>query len=244
MPSKKLLAPALLLACLSIPGVTARAQTSDRARAAAAIESLREQIKAHEAVLLAPSEKDRRTYAEFLSRPDTGLMRLLPREKWNMKLSTSGDGAYYSFTLRTNEYGRANDIGFEQGQLGVGFAGANFGFMLDLGEVSLEDVSEETEAVRFMASYKAPEAEAEARAAKRQFGGHEGHQAGPWIFRSRVPAVEGHTYALRSISYRDSDVLVAFRVVRKDTDGSVVLLWKILKTYPKPAFEPSAVAVQ
>lgn len=244
MPSTKLLAPALLLACLTLPGVAAQAQTSDRARAAAEIESLREQIKAHEAVLLAPSEKDRRTHAEFLSRPDTGLMRLLPREKWHLKLSTSGDGAYYSFTLRTNEYGRSVDIGLEQGQLRVGFAGANFGFMLDLGEVSLEDMTEETEAVRFMASFKAPVPEAEARAAHRQFAGHEGHQAGLWTYKSRVPAVAGHTYALRSINYRDSDVLVAFSVVRQDTDGSVVLLWKLLKTYPKPQIEPTVVAAQ
>lgn len=235
---------ALSLVCVGAACVTTRAQTTDRARAAAEIESLREQVKAQEAALLAPSDEDRKAYAEFLARPDTGLIRLLPRGKWDTKLSIRGGGAYYSFTRLTHEYGSGSDVELQQGNLMVGFAGADFGLMLDLGEVPLEVVSEETEAVRFMASYKAPVAEAEARAAYRQFGDREGHQAGPWTYRSSLPAVAGHTYALRSISYRESDVLVAFSVVRKDADGSVVLLWKLLKSYPKPALEQSVAAGQ
>lgn len=235
---------ALSLVCVGAACVSARAQTTDRARAAAEIESLREQIKAREAALLAPSDEDRKAYAEFLARPDTGLIRLLPRGKWDGKLSIRGGGAYYSFTRLTHEYGYGSDVELQQGNLMVGFAGADFGLMLDLGEVPLEVVSEETEAVRFMASYKAPSAEAEARAAYRQFGSREGHEAGPWTYRSSLPAVAGHTYALRSINYRESDVLVAFSVVRREADGSVVLLGKLLKNYPKPTLEQNVAAGQ
>ena len=42
------------------------------------------------------------------------------------------------------------------------------------------------------------------------------------------------TYLLRSINYGESDVLVALRVVRKDTDGSVIIVWKLLKKYSAP----------
>jgi hypothetical protein len=124
--------------------------------------------------------------------------------------------------------------------MGVGFAGADFGFLVSLGDMPVENVSEETEAVQFMASFKTPSAELEARASYRQFAYHPGHQAGRWTYRSRLPAVENQTYALRSVNYDRSDVLVAFRVVRKDADGSVVLLWKILKKYPKPLLERAA----
>lgn len=234
---------ALFLLCVTMCA-QARAQGDGRARAAADIESLREKLKASEAVLLAPSDEDRKSYTEFLARPDTGLIRLLPRGKWDDKLSIHGGGAYYSFTRLTHEYGYGSDLELQQEQLQVGFAGADFGFMLDLGDVPLEGVSEETEAVRFMASYRTPSPEPEARAAYRQFAGREGHEAGPWTYKSRLPVVVGHTYALRSINYRESDVLVAFNVVRKDTDGSVILLWKLLKKYPKPTLEQNVATGQ
>jgi hypothetical protein len=234
MPFRKLLLLALPFVCLQLPCADVRAQAGDRAQAAAEIESLREQIKVREATLLAPSDEDRKAHAEFLAQPDTGLVRLLPREKWDSKLSTRGDGAYYSFTNRVHDYGRGTDIELQQDYLSVGFAGANFGFMVSLGDMPVENVSEESEAVQFMASFQPPSAEAEARASHRQFAWGEGHQAGQWTYRSRLPVAVGQTYALRSVSYDDSDVLVAFRVLRKDADGSVVLLWKMLKKYPKP----------
>jgi hypothetical protein len=226
---------AALLFSLNALSNNARAQTPDRAQAAAEIESLREQIKAREAVLLSVAREDQDAYAEFLAQPRTGLIRLLPRERWNGKLSTHGDGAYYSFTRLTHEYGFGSDIELEQDGLGVGFAGADFGFMVNLGNVPLETVTTETEAARFMAAFQTPSAEPEARKAYYQFGG--GQQSGQWTYKSRLPVFVNNTYVLRSVNYGGSDVLVAFRVVRKDFDGSVVLLWKVLKKYPKPSLE-------
>ena len=236
----KLLALALPFVCLAVLSPDVRAQADERARAAAEIESLREQIRSKEAVLLAPPKEDREAYAEFLARPGTGLIRLLPREKWDHKLSLRGGGAYYSFTRLAHDYGSGSDVSLEQGHFSVGFAGANFGFMVSLGDVPLEEVSVETDAVQFMASFRTPSAEAEARASYRQFAYGDGHAAGPWTYRRRLPAVAGRTYALRSVDYSHSDVLVAFRVLRKDSDGSVVLLWKLLEKYPKPVLKPDA----
>jgi hypothetical protein len=230
MPFRKLLPLALSFVCLQLLCADVRAQSGDRAQAAAEIESLRAQIKVREATLLAPSDEDRKAHAEFLAQPDTGLVRLLPREQWDGKLSTRGGGSYYSFSLRSNEYGRATDIGLEQGRLKVGFAGADFGFIADLGDVPLETVSTETQAVQFMAAFEVPSAEGAARRAGRQF--HPARREGDWDYVRSLPANAGRTYALRSIVYHDSDVLVAFRLLRKDADGSVVLLWKMLKKFP------------
>ena len=42
------------------------------------------------------------------------------------------------------------------------------------------------------------------------------------------------TYLLRSISYSRADILVALQVVRKDSDGSMIIAWKLLKSFATP----------
>ena len=53
-------------------------------------------------------------------------------------------------------------------------------------------------------------------------------------FQRTVPMKAGATYLVRSISFDTSDLLVAFNVVRIDTDGSAILSWKLLKSFPTP----------
>jgi hypothetical protein len=54
------------------------------------------------------------------------------------------------------------------------------------------------------------------------------------IYKNRFPVTVGHTYVLRAISYDEADTLVAFKVHRKDTDGSLIIFWKPIKNYEKP----------
>ena len=241
MSLRKLYAPALLFLLTLLLAPSALAQTDARAQAAADIESLRAQLKAKEAVLLSAPSEDRKAHAEFLAQKGTGLVRLLPREKWDGKLSTRGDGAFYSFASRTHEYGRATDIGLDQDYFGVGFAGASFGFMSNVGDVPLELLSVDAEPVRFPASFRAPTLEADARAAYRSFE-VDGRREGEFVYKNHLPVAVGSTYVVRSINYDESDVLVAFRVIRKDTDGSVVLLWKMLEEFPKPTLQRNVAA--
>ena len=91
-----------LISLISIDGV---AQSQDRAQIEKEIEVLREQLRQKEEQLgqkelefLAPSPEDRAQFAEFLLQPDTGLARLLPREKYREKLNIREGGAYFSFT--------------------------------------------------------------------------------------------------------------------------------------------------
>lgn len=241
MSVRKPFAPALLFSLTLLCAPCVLAQTDSRAQAAAEIESLREQIRAKEAVLLSPSKEDRKAHAEFLAQPGTGLVRLLPREEWNGKLSTRGGGAYYSFTRLRHEYDYGTNIGFEQGSLSARLAGASFGFMANLGDAPLEALTAETEAVQYMASYKTPAFEPDARKSQMQFGG-AGYEVGGVTYKDTVPVSVGSTYALRSVEYNNSDVLVAFRVLRKDSDGSVVLLWKMLEEFPKPTLQRNVAA--
>lgn len=216
-------------------------QSRSREELLSDLQSKRAELHQLEKDFLSPSLEDQNTYAAFLSQSDTGLIRLLPRElydsevykKNNKTLTIRGGGAYYSFTRLTHEYGYGSDLQLESGQLSVGFAGANYGMLLNLGNVSLDQVTSEDPRISFMVSYDPPSQEPKARVEARQFGG-KGITVGDVEYRNRVPAVVDNTYLLRSIDYSTSDVLVAFRVVRKDSDGSVILAWKLLKKYAVP----------
>ncbi len=120
----------------------------------------------------------------------------------------------------------------EQGFLSVGFAGANYGMLLNLGDVPLEEVNSELPSVRFLSTYNTVLEEPQARVEQRRFGA--GTKIDGVMYGQRVRAQVKATYVVRSINYSDSDVLVAFRVIRKDTDGSLIIAWKMLREYPIP----------
>ena len=204
------------LLTLVLSALSVFAQPQSRDDILKQIEAKRAELEALENLLLSPSEEDQANHADFLSQPGTGLIRLLPREKYdsatyrkNKKgITLSGAGAYYSFARKTHEYGHGNDIGLEAGNLGTV---ALYGILTLLGDVPLESVSLESPAAQALAT--PPSAENSRN-------------------RSLLPVKVNSTYLLRSFDDTRSDLLVAFRVVRVDRDGSVIILWKILKSFP------------
>jgi hypothetical protein len=232
---KRIFAASLLVAVSSL---IALGQTPSRAEVLNDIETKRGELAQLENQFLSPSAEDRATYAEFLAQPNTGLIRLLPREKFdsyaNKKsgITIRGGGAYYSFSRQTHEYGFAIDIGFEQGYLQTGFGGADYGMIAKLDGARLEDVSIQLPGAIFLAKYSAVVSEPEARIEQRRFG--TGTTIDGVAYKRRLPVEIGATYVLRSITFEEADVLVAFRVVRQDTDGSLIIAWRMLEKYPTP----------
>jgi hypothetical protein len=220
------------LPALLVFTVTASAQTAGRAELRAEIKSLHDQLKQKEALLMAPSPNDLKKYSQFLAQPHTGLCRLLPRETYDGMLLTRGGGAYYSFITLTNEYGYGSEIGLERGMLGSMFAGADIGLLVSLGDFPLDTVDADQDGVRYLTEIVPPTKEPEARQWQRRAGG--GFEANGFGYKSTLPAIVNGTYVVRSIQFNRADVLVAFRVVRQDEDGSVTLLWRTLKQFPTP----------
>jgi hypothetical protein len=204
----------------------------DRAQLSQEIDSLKQQLKDKEIEFLEPSAQDKAAYASFLSQPDTGLIRLLPRETYQKKLSIREGGAFYSFARLTHEYNYGSDICLEQGKFSVGFAGADFGFLLDLGNTSIESVNQGNPKLNFLLDFTPPLEEPAARKQQQRAG--TGFSIDEQFYINRLDLKDNTTYALRSIGYRHSDLLVAFRVVRKDVDGSVMIAWKLVKKFPAP----------
>jgi hypothetical protein len=232
---KRILAASLLI---SFSSLIAFGQTESRSDVLRNIEAKRAELAKLEKEFLAPSAEDRAEYAEFLTQPNTGLTRLLPREKFdfyaNKKsgMTVRGGGAYYSFTQQSHEFGNSTQIGFQNGSLDASLGGASYGMLTKLEGARLEDVSTELPGVIFLAKYSAVTNEPDARVEQRRFS------AGTTIdgisYKRALPAEIGAIYLLRSINFDDSDVLVTFRVVRQDTDGSVIIAWKILEKYATP----------
>ena len=219
--------------------LTAVAQDVSRDALVQQIQQKRAELAALEKQFLAPAASDRAQFTSLLSQPNTGLVRLLPREKYddnitkdNKTLTTRGGGAYYSFARKTHEYGYGSDIELSGGYLSVGFAGADYGMLFKLGAISVEDVNSELPAARTLLEYTAAANEPDARIEQRKVS--SGTQLSGFLFKDRLPLETDSTYLLRSISYNTSDIAVAFRVVRKDTDGSIILAYKVLKNFSIP----------
>jgi hypothetical protein len=211
------------------------AQELTRAQKIQKITELRSQIGSLEKDIMMPDAKDSALAAKL----GVGAIRLLPREKYDHVLAINGGGAYYSFFLKSQAYGRGSDIGLEQGYLSVGFAGADYGFMYDLGEMALDDVTKDLKEAFFLVSYKPPSFEPEVR--KEQLKARD-YDANGVVYKSRWSSIVGHTYLVRSINFDDSDILVAFTVKRKDDDGSLIIFWKTIENFEKPTLVQSEVA--
>ncbi len=241
---KRILAATLLIATSSL---IAFGQTESRDDVLRDIETKRAELAKLEKKFLAPTAEDRAAYAEFLAQPDTGLIRLLPREVYdpdaNKKaaLTVRGGGAYYSFTQQSHEYGNGTDIGLGQGYLHIGgFGGASYGMLAKYEGARLEEVSTELPGVMFLAKYNAVTDEPAARLEQRRTS--EGIMIDGMSYKRRLAVEVGATYVGRSINFDESDALFAFKVVRQDTDGSLIIAWKLLKKYPKPQLTRSQVS--
>jgi len=243
------------------------AQSKTREQLIEEIKEKRSELSVLEKQVLDVADSDRSANAVLLTQPNTGIIRLIPREgfdtdpmrkvdesrrnqpeamvrllpgesftnsstKNKVPLTVNGDGAYYSFVRLTHEYGQGSDITLEQGFLSVGFAGADYGMIFKLGDVPVESLSTEHLLVQPLARYTPARSEPEARLEQHRFS--TGTEFDGMSLKNRAPVEVGTTYLLRSISYRRSDVLVAFKVTRKDSDGSLIIIWKLMEKYPVP----------
>lgn len=246
---KKIIAVTALGLTLIVASLTATAQTQTREELLKEIHTKRAELVALEDKFLEPSDADREANATVLAEPDTGIIRLLPRDKFDSAaykdrakktLTMNGGGAYYSFVLSTHEYGRGSDISLDNGKLGVGFAGYDHGLMLNLGDISLHQLNLDHPAVRAVLEYKPATKELEIRRQQRALW--QGVDLNGYVFKDGAPAKASNSYLVRSVSYDSSDIVVAFRITREDADGSLIVLFKVLKKFPIPKPERTQTA--
>jgi hypothetical protein len=209
---------------------------------------------------LRPSPEDIAKYAEFLKKPRTGIFRLMNdvgcdsnvyviKVDDNCKNAIPGS-SFYSF--REKEYTSAYlaDIRFKDNLLITdGVLSQNI--LVRLGDIPLENLSMESQGMKYLVDF-VPET-LNTAATRQYIEIVRGVRTGKYEYRKVLPASENMTYGLRVIAYRGSfyrsfrgwifdlisgddrfDLILGFRVVRKESDGSVTLLWKELERKKSP----------
>jgi hypothetical protein len=152
-----------------------------------------------------------------------------------------GGGCYYSFVRRTHEYGYGSDIELQSGQLMVGFAGLDYGYLMPIGEAGLDELlcsrsappatlnADQAEAWAYMWDYAPPSDMKLIRADQRA---SDKKQIGQTTISRQMEVHLGKLYLLRSIEPDRSDVLVALIPLVRLSDSSLVLAYRVLKTFP------------
>lgn len=212
---------------------------------------------------LQPNPQDLAKYAPFLEQPRTGIFRLMPdigcTENVNVIradavcLNYVPESSYYSFREKEHTIEMLADIRLRNGYL-ISDGILSQGILVQLGDVELEKLSPAAEGVEFLSDF-APQTQG-AEAQKQYLQMMRGVKVGKYEYKKAHPSIENTTYALRVVAYRGNvfrsfrgyrfdildgdkriDLTLAFRVVRKDADGSITLLWKEIERRDAPRLQ-------
>ena len=113
------------------------------------------------------------------------------------------------------------------------------GIISDIGDVPFENLDLKSTEFEFLNDYKPKRNEAEVKQQKEVL--KKGVKFNNFTYSNTIPVKLNSTYVLRSIDYRskldpnlkfdkDADMRIVFKVIGRENDGSVIIIWKKLKT--------------
>jgi hypothetical protein len=218
------------------------------------------ELPSHEKKLLTVSAEELQKHQAFLRQPDTGLFKLLTIDELRLAIHDVkaqqafphlvGLGAFFSFAKRTHNADEWAQIRWKDGAFHPAYtemkrttvvssggmaqsfaytSGYGFAVFTALGNVALEEVTLQQSAVQALTALMP--------ATQYQDFIHQvqqaraGFQIASHRYQSSIPARADTTYVMRAINYKKADVIVVFRVVQQDADGSLHILWRQLKTF-------------
>lgn len=224
--------------------------TKDRKRIIRAFE---EEALPGETERLSPDQTYFDQFADFLKDKNAGLALLYPDQGCDQGktvnvqeiercadfLPIRGGGSFYSFRNRTNlnNNGTWADIHFIDGRLVFG-GRMLFGMVRNIGDIDLEKLSINSPQLKFLRKYKPKK-----KSSALEQEGQKLARGQLDSFAASAAVLPNSTYILRSVAFRHRtfysldnrvDVIVAFRVIAHESDGSLVLLWRELRSRQSP----------
>lgn len=141
--------------------------------------------------------------------------------------------------------------------------GVDYSFMINVGDVPLEQLDNRLQTVapptrEFLLNYQPPKELNALQVEKRRFlTGKDQNWLQNQVILAHAPAELNHTYVVRSLQFQQpemifngqpissdqlqqipsSDMILAFRPVRRRADGSYTVLWRVLNQLPAPKIE-------
>ncbi len=230
--------------------------------AMSSIDLLYRKTKKEERQKLAPAVEDAAKFAAFLRQPNTGLTYLTSDKGCSenpnivvvsadcLRYAMPGAGGSYSFRVADYRLPRLADITLK-GDSFQSNGVRSHEIFVNLGDLPLEDVGLDTKGLKYIVGFNPePDFQKAAELDRRLF---EGIRQDGFLYKRGVKVEENSTYILRTIAYRGTfyrsvggisyneldfdkrkDIIVAFRVVRRNTDGAVTILWKTLSKQDSP----------
>ncbi len=218
------------------------------------------ELPAQEKLLIAVDDKLLEKYSAFLKQPNTGIVKLLSFQENKLAVNDvrtqsafpniPGSGTYYSFVKRNHiadEWAqiRLYDSVFlpaysemkrttiaSSGGAAQSFtytSGNEFAVFAELGNMPLENVNLEHPALKFLLDFLPPKDTIELANQRKIL--RTGIVKDNLRFQGGALSKTDTTYAMRSINYKKTDAVYIFRVINQSNDGSVLLLWKQLKSF-------------
>lgn len=219
---------------------------------------------------LGPTKEERREYKDFLSQSKSGLFRIASStacrpgarisssEGKCLNLVLPGIGIAYSFRSAGHTYDQYSDLRRYEDEFVLPGTFV-LGMIASLGDQPIQSLTKESDLVKDIAGFTAAtDVENVARQDKELLAGI---QIGSLSYKKSTPIIEDTTYILRSVAYRVKlvnlpkgersaspiinedkrhDVIVIFRIVKKDPDGGILLLWRELFRKQAPQLEVNA----
>lgn len=215
---------------------------------------------------LQPRAEDLAAYAHVLAEEQrAGIFRLLPDAgceanalvvKANeLCLNQIPESSFFSFREREHMQEVLSDIRLEKDHL-ITDGILSLGILVNLGDIAPENVTTQSEGLKFLNEFVPQSSRKEAYKQSQQI--EKGVKFGGYEYKRTVPIVENSTYALRVIAYRGNilrsfrgfyfdllagdkriDLTVALRIVRREPDGGVTIVWRELarRESPRVRFE-------
>ena len=217
---------------------------------------------------LLPNSEDSASFESFLKTPKTGLIKMFPEKKCASKYVLDVNepcqnaiprSSFYSFRKGNYSIQALSDISLRDSSF-ISEGLQNHGMLVMLGDIPIENVSTNSDGVKFLSEYKPAKKSKDASIKREELtrGVKDSNYDYSWTAKVR----ENTTYAIRVIAYggeiwtklwgdavydildddKRIDIIIVFRVIRVNKDGIITILWKELerKKSPKVNFSLSS----